>query len=304
MASFIVHILGCGSALPTLRHSASSQVVELHSKTFMLDCGEGTQLQMRKSRLSFNKIRAIFITHLHGDHWFGLLGLISTFDMLGRTAPLQIYAPATFVAMLDSIKSMLGSRPGYAVEFHPVDTERQAIIYDDRSLTVETVPLEHRIPCCGYLLREKPTLPHIRRDMIDFYEIPYNQIKNIKNGADWTTPSGETVPHDRLISPATPTRSYAYCTDTRYIPTLHSRVAGVTVLYHESTYDDACAERAKLYHHSTATQAALVARDAHAGKLGLGHFSARYDNEQGLLREAQAVFPNSILAHEGLIVEV
>ena len=304
MEPFKVHILGCGSALPTLKHSASSQIVEVRGKFFMVDCGEGTQMQLRKTHVNFTKIQAVFISHLHGDHCFGLIGLISTFGMLGRTAPLQIYAPEALGALLDYQLKMFCTGLEFSVEFHAIDTTKQAVVYEDRSITVETIPLDHRIACCGYLFREKPTLPHIRRDMVDFYNIPVSQIDNIKRGSGWITPDGDVVSHDRLTSPSDKPRSYAYCSDTRYMPKLHERVMGVNVLYHESTYDSSCADRAKLYYHSTSVQAATVARDAHVGKLVLGHFSARYQNENGILKEATEIFPDTLLANEGLIVEV
>lgn len=304
MEPFNVHILGCGSALPTLKHNASSQVVEIRGKFFMIDCGEGTQMQLRRSRIGFTKIQAVFISHLHGDHCFGLIGLISTFGMLGRTAPLHIYAPAALNDLLKIELKMFCTGLDFEVTFHAVDTAIQQVIYEDRSLTVESIPLEHRIACCGFLFREKPTLPHIRRDMIDCYEIPVSQINNIKNGADWLTPDGEVVPNSRFTVPANPPRSYAYCCDTRYMPQLSRMVEGVSLLYHDATYDSSCADRARLYFHSTSQQAATVARDAHVSRLMLGHFSARYDNEENILKEAQAIFPNSFLANEGLVVSV
>lgn len=304
MEPFNVHILGCGSALPTLKHFASSQVVEIRGKFFMVDCGEGTQIQLRRSHVGFTKIQAVFISHLHGDHCFGLIGLISTFGMLGRTATLHVYAPAALQPMLDAQIAMFCNALEFKVEFHAVDTTRHQVIYEDRSLTVESIPLNHRIPCSGYLFREKPTLPHIRRDMIDFYHIPISQINNIKNGANWTTQEGVVVPASRLTTPAEPARSYAYCCDTCYMPNLYKDIEGVNMVYHDSTYDSSCADRARLYYHSTSQQAAQVAKAAHAGKLVLGHFSARYDNEANILKEAQAIFPNSLLANEGLVIPV
>ncbi len=192
----------------------------------------------------------------------------------------------------------------FEVIFHAVDPTVSQVVYEDRSLTVSTIPLDHRVPCCGYLFREKATLPHIRRDMIDFYKIPLCYVNNIKNGAGWTTPEGEDIPHERLTVPADPPRSYAYCSDTRYMPGLHRLVQGVNVLYHESTYDDSCRARARLYYHSTARQAAQVAHDAGAGRLLLGHFSARYDNESSILDEARSVFPDSELCNEGKVIDV
>lgn len=304
MEPFVVHILGCGSALPTLKHNASSQIVELRGKAFMIDCGEGTQMQLRRSRIHFAKINAIFISHLHGDHCFGLLGLLSTFGMLGRTSKLKVYAPMSYELLFKHQVEFFMQGLEYEVEFVPVDTEKHEVIYEDKSLTVESIPLCHRMPCCGFLFREKPTLPHIRRDMIDYYEIPISQINNIKNGADWTTPDGDVIPNERLVEAADPVRSYAYCSDTKYLPKLHELVEGVSVLYHESTYTAEHQERAKLYYHSTAEQAAMVARDAHVGKLLLGHYSARYNNEDVLLREAKQVFENSYLSKEGLCFKI
>ena len=304
MEPFKVHILGCGSALPTLQHNASSQIVELREKLFMIDCGEGTQIQLRRSRIHFSKIIAVFISHLHGDHCFGLPGMISTFGMTGRTAPLHIYAPAAFEPILEQTLSFFCQGLEFKVVFHAVDTTQNKVVYEDRSLTVETIPLQHRIDCCGYLFREKPILPHIRRDMIDFYKIPISQINNIKAGADWVTPEGEVIANSRLTTPAEPARSYAYCSDTRYIKTLHELVKGVSTLYHESTYAAEDAERARLYWHSTSQDAARVARDASVGKLLLGHFSARYNNESQLLEEAKEIFPNSYLTCEGATFDI
>lgn len=270
----------------------------------MIDCGEGTQIQLRKTRINFTRIQAVFISHLHGDHCFGLIGMISTFGMLGRTAPLHIYAPAPLQGILNEAIELFCNGLEFSIVFHAVDTTVHQTIYEDKSVVVESVPLNHRIPCCGFLFREKPGLPHIRRDMIDYYGIPLSQINNIKNGAGWTTPDGEEISSKQLTTPADKPRSYAYCSDTRYMPSLHKTVEGVDLLYHESTYDSSCEDRARLYYHSTAKQAATVARDAHAGKLLLGHFSARYDNEDGILQEARAIFPNSYLAKEGLNINV
>lgn len=304
MEPFKVHILGCGSALPTLRHNPSSQVVELRGKQFMIDCGEGTQTQMRRSHIGFNKVVAIFISHIHGDHCFGLIGMLSSFGLLGRTMPLAIYAPGGLKPVLDMMLATFCNDFDYEIQFHAVDTSRQQVIYEDRSLTIESVPLRHRLPTCGFLFREKPTLPHIRRDMIDFYHIPISQINNIKNGASWVDDEGREIPNARLTMPADPPRSYAYCSDTCYLPRLHERIANVTCLYHESTYATDDADRAKMYFHSTAAQAAQVARDACAGKLLLGHYSSKYDNEQELLDEARAIFCNSELSYEGMVVEL
>ena len=276
----------------------------MRGKLFLVDCGEGTQVQLRRSHIRFTKISAVFISHLHGDHCFGLIGMLSTFGLLGRTARLAVYAPADMEPVLTMQMRLFCHDFDYEVDFHPVDTRQQQIIYEDRSLTVESIPLQHRMSCCGYLFREKPSLPHIRRDMIDFYQIPVSQINNIKAGADWTTPEGEVVENSRLVEAADPVRSYAYCSDTRYIPTLHERLKGVSTLYHESTYGEDNLQRAEKYYHSTARQAALVARDAGVGQLLLGHYSSRYEDEKVLLDEAQKVFPNSRLTDENAVFDV
>lgn len=304
MEPFKVHILGCGSALPTLHHMASSQVVELRDKQFMVDCGEGTQVQIRRSRINFNKIQAVFISHIHGDHCFGLIGMISTFGLQGRKSPLQVYAPAALGPMLQSQIELFCQHLSFEVVFHAIDTEKTDVIYEDRSLTVSTIPLQHRLPTCGFLFREKPTLPHIRRDMIDYLEIPVSQINNIKNGAGWTTPDGRTYSHEELTTPAEPTRAYAYCSDTRYVPTLYELIAGVDLLYHESTYCRDSQHRAEAYWHSTAADAATVAREAGVKKLLLGHYSSRYPDENAFLDEAREIFPESYLTNENDIFYV
>ena len=261
-------------------------------------------MQLRRSHIRFTKISAVFISHLHGDHCFGLIGMLSTFGLLGRTARLAVYAPKALEDMLQRQMQLFCHDFDYEVDFHAVDTTVQQVVYEDRSLTVESIPLEHRMPCCGYLFREKQQQPHIRRDMMDFYQIPVSQVNNIKAGADWTTEDGEVVENVRLVTPAEPSRSYAYCSDTRYIPSLHERLKGVSTLYHESTYGEDHLLLAEKYAHSTARQAALVARDAGVGQLLLGHYSSRYEDEQILLKEAQKVFLNSFLTDEQAVFDV
>ena len=304
METFRVHVLGCGSARPSLRHNASAQVVEMRGKMLMIDCAEGTQMQLMRAKINFNKIKAVFISHLHGDHCFGLLGLISSFGLLGRTAPLLVAAPKQLEPIFHQAMPLFCANLGYDVEFMPLDTKKAAVVYDDRTLSVTTIPLMHRVPCCGFLFQEKPTLPHIRRDMIDCYGIPTSQINNIKMGADWVADDGTVVPNGQLVTPADPPRSFAYCSDTKYIPTLHQRFPNVSLLYHESTYDQSYEALAEKYFHSTAAQAAMVARDAGASQLMIGHYSSRFNDEQVLLDEAKAIFPNTILAQEGLVVDV
>lgn len=304
MQPFKVHILGCGSALPTERHNPSCQIVEIRGKLFMVDCGEGTQLQIRRSRLSFTKIYAVFISHLHGDHVLGLVGMLSTFGLNGRTAPLHVYAPGQYEPLLRLEISTFCNHLDYEVIFHAVDTKSQQVIYEDRSLSVETIPLLHRVECCGFLFREKEGHRHIKRDMIDFYGVPVSQINNVKAGMDWTSPEGDIISNEILTSPSDPVRSYAYCSDTRYFSHLAERVKNVNLLYHEATYADDNQEMAEKYMHSTAREAAMTARDANASQLLIGHFSKRYMDEKIFLNEAKEIFSNTLLAREGLAVEV
>ena len=300
MEKFDVHILGCGSALPTLRHSATSQVVNIREKLFMIDCGEGTQVQLRRSRLRFGRLNHIFISHLHGDHCFGLMGLISTFGMLERTADLHIYAHAELEKLLAPQLNYFCKGMTYKVVFHAIDPGEQAVIYDDRSVSVETIPLRHKLPTCGFLFREKPVPNHIIREMIDFYHIPLYLINRIKNGEDYQMEDGTVIPNARLTIPSDPPRTYAYCSDTCYLPRITEQIKGVDLLFHEATFTTSELARAKATLHSTAEQAALIAREAGVKQLMIGHFSARYEDDSLLLKEASAIFPQTILAQENL----
>lgn len=300
MEKFEVNILGCGSALPTTRHFSSSQVVNIREKLFMIDCGEGAQLQLRRSKLKFTRLNHIFISHLHGDHCFGLMGLISTFGLLGRTATLHIYAHEELERLLQPQLDFFCKGMTYEVKFHHIDPTKAEMIYEDRSVSVTTIPLRHRIPSCGFLFQEKKTPNHIIRDMIDFYQIPVFELNRIKNGADYVCPDGTIVPNGRLTTPSASPRSYAYCSDTVYQRNILSQIKGVDLLFHEATFMHEDAARAKETFHTTTLQAAEIARDAEVKQLVIGHFSARYENEELLLEETQSLFPNTLLAKENL----
>lgn len=302
--NFELNILGCGSAKPTTRHQPTSQILNVRGKFFMIDCGEGVQTQMQKMGLSMMNIGHIFISHNHGDHVFGLPGLVGTMDLLGRTAELHVHGPLQVGDFIDFLLKTFYTDIGYKLIFHPVDAHQHTLVYEDRSITVYSIPLQHRLPTCGYLFKEKPGLPHIRREMIDAFNIPVSQINNIKSGASWTTEDGTIIPHERLTTPAKPPRSYAYCSDTVYLPHLKDILHGVTLLYHEATYMHERALRAEQTRHTTALQAAMLARDAKVEQLCVGHFSASLKDENALLHEAQSVFPNTILANEGLVVSI
>ncbi len=304
MADFDIHILGCGSALPTTRHLPTAQVINLRDKLFMIDCGEGAQLQMRRMRIRFSRITHIFISHSHGDHCFGLPGLISTLGMLGRKGDLFIYGPEEIGTYIQNILDTFCRGMEYQVIFHPVNTQESQIVMEDRSVTVRSIPLKHRIPCCGYLFEEKPKEAHIIRDMIDFYHVPVKDIQHIKQGEDFITEEGEIIPNCRLTRPAEPPRRYAFCSDTAYDPSIIPLVENVDLLYHEATFAEADLPRAQETFHSTARQAAEIAKAAHVKKLLIGHYSARYEHLDDIQREATAVFPQTLLAEEGMSIRL
>ena len=304
MEKFEVTILGCGSAKPSTRHFPSAQIINFRDKLFLVDCGEGTQMQMCRNHVRFTRMNNIFISHLHGDHCFGLIGLLSSLELLGRTAEMHIYAPGQLEKILFNDIAFFNHGMSYKITFHPVDTEKNKLLYEDNSLQVYSIPLDHRVPCSGFLFVEKPVLPHIRRDMIDYYNIPYYAIKDIKEGADWILPNGEAVPSEKLTTPSFRPRKYAYCSDTAYLPSLVRYVEGVDLLFHEATFGADNQARAAETLHSTAEQAATLARDAGVRRLVIGHYSARYEDEHVLLNEAQAIFPQTVLAQEGLRLQV
>lgn len=304
MANFCVNILGCGSALPTTRHLATSQVVDLRDKLYMIDCGEGTQVQMRRMRIKFSRLNHIFISHLHGDHCFGLPGLISTLGMLGRLGELVIHGPKEVESYMRPVLHLFCKGFPFEVRFNPIDPTKHTLVMEDHSLRVYSIPLKHRIPCCGYLFAEKEKEAHIIREMTDFYNVPIRMMQEIKRGADFVIPEGEVIPNARLTRSAEPPKRYAYCSDTAFHPSIIPFIEGVDLLYHEATFAECDAARAKETFHSTARQAAEIARDAHVKRLMIGHYSARYEQSLVLKQEADTIFPHTIAAEEGMKLEI
>ncbi len=307
MEEFKVHILGCGSANPLGRHKPASQVLSMRGKLFMVDCGEGTQIRLAQQGLQMNRIGHIFITHAHGDHCFGLPGLISTMGLLGRTAQLHIHAPQELKPYINLVIETFCQHMTHEVLFHNVDTTAHTVVYEDRSIEVWSLPLNHRVPCCGYLFKEKEGLRHINRQMVECYNVPVYELNNIKAGADWMTADGDIIPNERLTTPPSPIRSWAYVSDTRVKDDIVSWIKNVDLLYHEATYLQQDLFRAKQTYHSTATEAGRIARMAQVKRLCIGHYSARIktsEMENHLLAEAQQEFPNTVLAREGLSLEV
>ena len=304
MEQFEVHILGCGSALPTTRHNASSQIVRVGNELMMIDCGEGTQLQIRKAHQHFARLNHVFISHLHGDHCFGLIGMISTFGLLGRATPLHIYAHPMLRILLTPQLEYFCKGMNYEVVIHDIHPDRQEVIYESKSIKVETLSLNHRIPCCGFLISEKPKKRHIRPDMLEFYKIPLYARPALREGEDYVTADGERIPNERLTTPPDRSRSYAYCSDTKPCPEITEAIKGVDLLYHEATFANKERKRAEETYHSTAEQAATIARDAQVKQLVIGHFSSRYDDERLLLDEARTIFPATELAKENITFKI
>jgi ribonuclease Z len=304
MADFELHILGCGSASPTTRHLPTSQIINLRDKLYMIDCGEGAQVQMRHGRIKFSRLNHIFISHLHGDHCFGLPGLISTFGMLEHRGCLVIHGAKEVEEYLQPILDRFCRGLSFDVIFNVINPYDHALIMEDRSLKVYSIPLKHRIPSCGFLFEEKAKEDHLLREIADYYQIPLSLRSGIKQGDDYVTPEGEIISHARLTRPAPPPRRYAYCSDTAFSPDIVPVIKGVDLLYHEATFIEADIARARETAHSTAAQAAGIARMAEVKRLLIGHFSARYDNDDLFKLEADKVFPGTILAREGLVMPV
>ncbi len=300
MESMNVTILGCNSALPVIERFQTAQIVHFREKMFMIDCGEGTQIRMRQFKIKPTRLNHIFISHLHGDHVFGLIGLISSLGMVGRTADLVIHAHPDLEKMLQPQIDYYCAEMSYKVIFESIDPRKHVLIYEDRSLRVFSIPLKHRVPSCGFLFEEKEKPRHIIREMIDFYHIPLKEIPFIQQGADFITEDGTVIPNERLTRPATPPKRYAYCSDTAFSKRIIPWIEGVDLLYHEATFLHTDIVRAKATGHSSAQQAAEIARDAHVKQLIIGHYSARYDHIEDLLAEAQAIFSNTRLAFDGL----
>jgi ribonuclease Z len=299
MPPFSVTILGSSSALPTTTRFPTSQVVNLNEKLYLIDCGEGTQIQLRKFGIKAGKINHIFISHLHGDHIFGLPGLISTMALGGKKGELHIYSHSELKVMMDQLMKFMNDFEDFKVVYHPLSFRSRAVIYEDSKIVVDSFPLKHRIPCCGFLFREKPHELHLRGDVIDYLNIPIRDRVAIKGGADYHTPGGKIVPNQELTFPSDPVRSYAFCTDTVCRKQIIPIIERVDLLYHEATFSDELSDLALKTFHTTAKQAARLAGEAAVKRLIIGHFSSRYKSVEPLVDEARAIFPNTFPANDG-----
>ncbi|HPJ77420.1 MAG: ribonuclease Z [Prolixibacteraceae bacterium] len=297
--TFEVTILGSSSAIPTSERYPTAQAVNLLGRFFLVDCGEGTQIQLRRMKFSFARVNHIFVSHLHGDHFLGLPGLISTRNLLGIKSDLHIYAHSPLKELIQPLIDHMKGELGFSITFHPLNFRQPAVVWEDRLVEVVSFPLKHSVPCCGFLFREKPSLPNLRKDQIARYAIPVSQMQQIKEGAGFTTGEGAEIPHSELVIAPPAPRSYAFMTDTAYHEPAAEIIRGADLLYHEATFLEEMQDWAGKTLHSTARQAAQMAVHAGVGRLILGHFSTRYKNLSPFLTEARALFPETSLAADG-----
>lgn len=298
---FEVTILGSNSATFAFGRHLTSQVVNVREHLYLVDCGEATQLRLLQMRFKMTRIQHIFISHMHGDHILGLVGLINSYALMGRKVPLHLHgSPDLEEFVMTQLRLSNSLKMPYKLHFHPTQTDSVALIYENNILEVYSIPLAHRIPAHGFLFKEKVGQRRLRREQLLQYNVPINQVNNIKNGADFVLPdTGEIIDNQVFTLPPARPRSYAFCSDTSPLESVAQAVKGADLMYHEATFLEKHAEQATKTGHSTASQAAHIAQLAQVEKLIIGHFSARYDDLNMLLHEAQAVFPNTELALEG-----
>jgi len=293
-------ILGCNSAIPTSYRNPSAQVISVSGRIFLIDCGEGTQFQLRKMHVNFMRINHIFISHLHGDHMFGLVGLISTMSLLGRSTKLTIFAHEQMESILRPQLDFFCDNLSFEVEIRPLQYERTEVILNIKGVQVTSVPLKHRLPTCGFIFREQPKEPNVIKNAIYKYGLSIADIVSIKNGKPFYDEMGNEVSRKELVIEPPQPKSYAYISDTSYCPDIIPYIKGVSLLYHEATFGEDNAHLEKKTLHSTAKQAAMIAQQAEVGKLLIGHFSSRYKETDELEAEAQEIFPMTMAVWDGL----
>jgi len=294
-----IHILGCYAATPRTLTNPTSQVLEIKNHMFLIDCGEGSQVQLRKNKIKFSRINHIFISHLHGDHFFGLPGLISTFRLLGRDKEMHVYGPKGIKEAITLLLKLGDSWTNYPLIFHELLSKEPEVLFEDDKVIVETIPLDHRVYTNGFLFREKPAERKLDMQAVTFYKIGREHFKNIKTGMDVTLEDGRIVANNKLTSDPKKPMSYAYCSDTRFKPEIAQQLADVDVLYHEATFLDAEKHLSVKTKHTTAKEAATVAKMAEVETLILGHYSTRYKSIAAFKTEAEEIFTNVLLAEDG-----
>ncbi|MBK8506824.1 MAG: ribonuclease Z [Saprospiraceae bacterium] len=299
-----LHILGTNAAVPLLDRHPSAQALQTPDEIFLIDCGEATQTRLTEYHIKRSRINHIFISHLHGDHIFGLPGLITSYNLFGRKEPIHIYGPPGLRHYVETINEITGIHLHFdlTIKEHRADISKK--ILETKNIMVYTLPLNHRVPTTGYLFREKVAKRRIDSEAVAKYAIPYVEMSSIKDGNDWQKPDGNMIPNESLTLPGRQALSFAYCSDTRYEPAIIPRIRNVHLLYHEATFGQDLAEEAHLRGHSTSIEAAQIAQAANVNQLVIGHFSARYKDRSALLLEAQSHFLNTILAKEGLVIPI
>ena len=296
-------VLGCNSATPHADKAPTAQLLSTTKHHFLIDCGEGTQVLLRKAKIKFAHIKHIFISHLHGDHFYGLPGLISTFRLLGREAPLHIYGPVGIREAVTLLLKLSDSWTNYPLHFHELSEKEPVCLFSDGEMEVHTIPLKHRVYTNGFLFRETPKERKINPEAVKKLRVDQSQMRNLKQGKDVVNIDGESISNAQLTHDPKPSKAYAFCSDTAYHPEMTRQIQGVDVLYHEATFLDDNLELAKKTDHSTAKQAAQIAKDANVNCLILGHYSSRYKDLTLFQTEAAEIFPNVELAYDGYTLE-
>ena len=296
-------VLGCNSATPHADKAPTAQLLSTTKHHFLIDCGEGTQVLLLKAKIKFAQINHIFISHLHGDHFYGLPGLISTFRLLGREAPLHIYGPVGIREAVTLLLKLSNSWTNYPLHFHELSEKEPVCLFSDGEMEVHTIPLKHRVYTNGFLFRETPKERKINPEAVKKLRVDQSQMRNLKQGKDVVNIDGESISNAQLTHDPKPSKAYAFCSDTAYHPEITRQIQGVDVLYHEATFLDDNLELAKKTDHSTAKQAAQIAKDANVNCLILGHYSSRYKDLTLFQTEAAEIFPNVELAYDGYTLE-
>ncbi len=296
-------ILGCYSATPRTFTNPTSQVLEINNHVFLIDCGEGTQVELRRNKIKFSRIKHIFISHLHGDHFFGLIGLISTFRLLNRDTPLHIHGPKGIKEVITLQLKLSNSWTDYPLYFNELTNTESEVVFEDDKITVSTIPLQHRIYCNGFLFKEKPGDKPLLIDKVSDYGIDKAYYRSIKKGKDVVLDDGTKISNEELTGLPKPVKSYAYCSDTKYDEAKIPLIENATVLYHESTFLESHKHLCSKTGHSSAIEAASIAKKANVGTLILGHYSTRYDNLELFVEEAQTVFDRVEIADDGKVFE-
>ena len=295
---FELTILGSGGAIPTLERNPTSQYLHIQDRHFLIDCGEGSQIQLRKYKCKFSKIDHIFISHLHGDHFLGLFGYLSSLSLLGRTSPINIYAPKDLLNLINAHNEISGKIYNFDLNFNALNFKKITKLFDDNILEIFSFPVNHSVPCCGFIFKEKKSPRNIIKTKIKDLGLGIGDIKKLKNRENCIV-NGKAIKYKDVTVPGNKARSYAYCADTKFDEKIIPFIKDIDVIYHESTFLEELKNKASKTKHSTAYQAAKIALSANSKTLILGHFSARYDNVEKFLQEASSIFKNTVAAYDG-----